>query len=127
MLRSFPRFAVRAIKARSVAPSVFRSIPTTTVRYASNLPNLPPGFDQNSPLFQKILQAPAVLEAVTDITKLFERKGIAMDRKPSFTEMMKLAQDAELQQAMQKLKREMDSAGISVDIQKMLQSMPGSK
>lgn len=96
-------------------------------RSASNLPNLPPGFDQNSPLFQKILQAPAVLEAVTAITRLFEKKGISMDKKPSFTEMMKLARDEELQQAMHTLKREMDAAGISGDIQKLLQNMPGMK
>ena len=120
-------FGVRALQVRWVSPPITRRIAKAGTRCASNLPNLPPGFDQNSPLFQKILQAPSVLEAVTAITKLFERKGISMDKKPSFTEMMKLAQDVELQQAMQKLKKEMDSAGISGDIQKMLQNMPGMK
>lgn len=47
-----------------------------------------------------------------------------MDKAPSFTEMMTLARDAEIQTAMKELKAAMDKDGISVDMTELLKHMP---
>ena len=93
--------------------------------YATNLPNLPPEFTSSS-FFSKLQTSPKTLKAIQDITALFQTKGIATDKKPSFMEMMKLAQDPELQQALKAMKAAMDEEGVSVDIQSILKNMPAS-
>lgn len=98
------------------------------VRHASstslpNISSLPPGFDQSSPFFQKIMSSPNVLKAVTALIQLFQRKNISMDRQPSFSEMMVIAKDAEIQDAMKTLKEAMEQDGVKLDLQELLKSM----
>lgn len=47
-----------------------------------------------------------------------------MDEKPSFTDMMTLARDQEIQTAMRDLKSVMDEEGITLDVQELLKNMP---
>ena len=102
---------------------IYRQVRQVRLASQSSLPNLPPGF-QNSPFFQKILAAPNVLSAVQSLITIFKQKNITMDKAPSFTEMMTLARDAEIQTAMKELKAAMDKDGISVDMTELLKHMP---
>lgn len=47
-----------------------------------------------------------------------------MDKKPSFTEMMTIARDPQIQEAMKDLKSAMDKDGIAIDMQELLKHMP---
>ena len=99
-------------------------MPTIAERPASTVGpgDLPDSFS-GSPLFDKLKGSPAVLERVMALVKLFAARGLSMDRQPTFTEMMTLARDPEIQTEMAALKRSMDEAGVSLDIQELLKSM----
>lgn len=88
--------------------------------------SLPASFS-DSALFQKLRRSPRVLGTVLELVDLFRRKGITTDRQPTFTEMMTIARDPEIQAAMRGLKAAMDEEGVSVDIQELLKNMPSPK
>lgn len=119
----------RAI-SRAVSPATLLQrtppIPASILRrrrLASSLPNIPESLQQ-SPLFTKLRNSPEVLARIIKISELFQARGIKMDEKPSFTDMMTLARDQEIQTAMRDLKSVMDEEGITLDVQELLKNMP---
>lgn len=93
--------------------------PIAARRWATSLPD---SFS-SSPLYEKLKSSPAVLDRVMALVKLFGERGITMDRQPTFQEMMTIARDPEIQAEMAGLKKSMDEAGVSLDIQELLKSM----
>lgn len=119
MLATPSRMISRTTLAKS-CPNAYRGV---LARRASSLPNIPETL-QSSPLFEKLRSSPIILSEIIKITTLFEQKGIQMNEKPSFTDMMKLARDSEIQSAMKNLKKVMDEEGVTLDIQDLLKNMP---
>lgn len=47
-----------------------------------------------------------------------------MDQQPTFTDMMRLSRDEEIQSALLDMKKNLDEANITLDIQELLKTMP---
>lgn len=66
----------------------------------------------------KIKSSPKVLEAYHNLSQILAdkglHKGISSDSQPSFMEMIKIMSDADVQQGVQKIKREMEAANIEI-------------
>ncbi|KAI7876080.1 hypothetical protein K492DRAFT_135747 [Lichtheimia hyalospora FSU 10163] len=70
------------------------------------------------PVMQKIGANPKVMQQLADFTMLLQKKGIDVQGKqPGFSEMMKIMNDPEIKESVQKLAQEMQAAGIQLDMQ----------
>ncbi|GAA6062966.1 hypothetical protein JCM10212_005725 [Sporobolomyces blumeae] len=88
-------------------------------------------YAQHVPLFERIQQAPEVIDAVENMAKLVAKKtGVDLQAgdKPSMSMMLQLARDEELRSAAERLMAALRGAGIEVNPQeafKALQMMGG--
>lgn len=70
------------------------------------------------PLIEKIQQHPHIMQQLVDFTQLLQSKGVDVSGKqPSFMQVMKVMNDPEIKEKVQKLAQEMQAAGIQLDMQ----------
>lgn len=70
------------------------------------------------PLIEKIQQHPNIMQQLVDFTELLQSKGVDVSGKqPSFMQVMKVMNDPEIKEKVQKLAQEMQAAGIQLDMQ----------
>jgi hypothetical protein len=69
------------------------------------------------PLIDKIQQHPHIMEQLVDFTTLLQSKGVDVSGKqPSFMQIMKVMNDPEIKEKVQKLAQDMQAAGIQLDM-----------
>ncbi|KAG2215155.1 hypothetical protein INT46_006541 [Mucor plumbeus] len=70
------------------------------------------------PLIEKIQKHPHIMQQLVDFTQLLQSKGVDVSGKqPSFMQIMKVMNDPEIKEKVQKLAQEMQAAGIQLDMQ----------
>lgn len=70
------------------------------------------------PLIEKIQQHPHIMQQLVDFTQLLQTKGVDVSGKqPSFMQVMKVMNDPEIKEKVQKLAQDMQAAGIQLDMQ----------
>ncbi|KAI7886382.1 uncharacterized protein EV154DRAFT_521268 [Mucor mucedo] len=69
------------------------------------------------PLIEKIQQHPHIMEQLIDFTGLLQSKGVDVSgQRPSFVQIMKVMNDPEVKEKVQKLALDMQTAGIQLDM-----------
>jgi hypothetical protein len=69
------------------------------------------------PLIDKIQQHPHIMQQLVDFTALLQSKGVDVSGKqPSFMQIMKVMNDPEIKEKVQKLAQDMQTAGIQLDM-----------
>jgi len=81
-------------------------------------------------LFRQLADKPEALQAIGEMAKLLQSKGIDLTSRPSMGTLWKLASDPDIMQAARKAQETLNSAGVKLDAREflsMVRDLPSSK
>ena len=84
----------------------------------------------NMSLFRQLADKPEALQAIGEMAKLLQSKGIDLTSRPSMGTLWKLASDPDIMQAARKAQETLNSAGVKLDAREflsMVRDLPSSK
>ncbi|SAM82867.1 uncharacterized protein UBRO_03399 [Ustilago bromivora] len=125
LTRSFtPSFRSATLGARSTA---FQISPVVGNRYASSAS--PNSFPQLPPGFEKLAHSPSALSAISNLLEVMKQNGVDLHtgEKPSMWQMVKLAKNQEVRDAITKAMEELKNAGVDVSPERLQAIMNSQK